>query len=524
MRPLPTSAFVPICVLRAVASRQFGQPVSFAIVRSYFRSAASSHPSSSKLVRLKAASAALMWQAMIAWSSLLTCLPTASSHFPVALSGATKPASSPPSGVVPAQATRPLATSVACSLAIATAAAESCVMHGGQMFLASSLLAARTKAAPHACSHGSSSNGAPLKNAALAALKVQRSRQAASFLRIFATVSSHPATRLLGGTKPPSSPPSGCPVRAAPAASINASRSARPRVPPLGISVSPPPVRLPAFREIREPEQVIGNALVVPHVAHVEDCVRSGRHIGHHGLDQRGVILDPLVAPNEDALHHLLAAGAVHVEPPEKVVAPGEPEPIARVRELFVPRHQLDHVARLPVEVLLTRDRGRRLRIIPLLDAHQELQVTVGEVAPEEVLVLLCLRQPARPPRRGRPDPLIVPSTPRGKMEKERPLHVGGSGELCERSLAPARVGLLADVELSGAREGVLVVVLQRGRRGAVAPGGEAVALLRGVDHLAPGDGERRESAEQGEKRERSGHRSSSWQRQTLGRAGLLTS
>ena len=111
-----------------------------------------------------------MWQAMIAWSSLLTCLPTASSHFPVALSGATKPASSPPSRVVPAQATRPLATSVACSLAIATAAAENCVMHGGQVFLARSLLAALTKAAPHACSHGSSSNGAPLKNAALAAL------------------------------------------------------------------------------------------------------------------------------------------------------------------------------------------------------------------------------------------------------------------------------------------------------------------------------------------------------------------
>ena len=103
MRPLPTSAFVLICVLRAVGSRQFGQPVSFAIVRSYFRSAASSQPSSSKLVRLKAASAALMWQAMIAWSSLLSCLPTASSHFPVVLSGATKPASSPPSGVVPVQ-------------------------------------------------------------------------------------------------------------------------------------------------------------------------------------------------------------------------------------------------------------------------------------------------------------------------------------------------------------------------------------------------------------------------------------
>src|SRR5438034_1127826 len=104
-------------------------------------------------------------------------------------------------------------------------------------------------------------------------------------------------------------------------------------------------------------------------------------------------------------------------------------------------------------------------------------------------------------------------------MEKERPLHVGGSGELRERSLAPARVGLLADVELSGAREGVLIVVLQRGRRRAVAPGGEAVALLRGVDHLAPGDGGRRKSAEQGEKRERSGHRSSTWRRAT-GRPG----
>jgi len=65
---------------------------------------------------------------------------------------------------VPAQATKPVAASMVCSLAMATVAGSTCVMHGGQMFLARSALAALTRLAAHLCSQGSSSKGRPVIN------------------------------------------------------------------------------------------------------------------------------------------------------------------------------------------------------------------------------------------------------------------------------------------------------------------------------------------------------------------------
>src|SRR5262249_62085344 len=94
--------------------------------------------------------------------------------------------------------------------------------------------------------------------------------------------------------------------------------------------------------------------------------------------------------------------------------------------------------------------------------------------------------------RRRRPQPLLVLLVAWRKVKEARVLDVRRRRESEEGPMLAARVGLLGDVDLAGAGEGSFVPGLHGGGGGAVAPGGEAVALLRGVDDLTAGHRSRR--------------------------------
>src|SRR5258708_9574892 len=92
------SSWVSTLLPIAAESTQLGQ-VSLAFAASYFPRAAVSHASSSNVLPFTPASAALMWQMLTANVNLAAFFVTEDSHLSVALSGGTKPVSSPPNGV-----------------------------------------------------------------------------------------------------------------------------------------------------------------------------------------------------------------------------------------------------------------------------------------------------------------------------------------------------------------------------------------------------------------------------------------
>src|SRR5262249_32473526 len=119
-------------------------------------------------------------------------------------------------------------------------------------------------------------------------------------------------------------------------------------------------------------------------------------------------------------------------------------------------------------------------------DADEQLEVAIAQIRAEEVLVTLGVGQAARLASGRRPEPLLVLLAARREMQEAAPLHVGRPGELDERAVLAARIGLFDDLELARACQRVLVVALHGRRLDAVIPGGEAVLLLRSVDDLAP--------------------------------------
>src|SRR5262249_47778153 len=223
---------------------------------------------------------------------------------------------------------------------------------------------------------------------------------------------------------------------------------------------------------------------------------------------------DLLVLLRRDPLQHLVVL--VHVDAPEEVVVGPEPEPVLRVRELVVLGHQLDDPGGMPLDGLLADQRGRRLGVVPLLDADQQLEVAVAEIRAEEVLVALRVAEAPGPARRRRPQPLLILVVARREMEEARVLDVRRRREAQEGAVLAAGVGLLGHVDLARAGERPLVPGLHGRGGGAVVPGGEAVPLLGRVDDFAAGhraclSGERDECGERTE-RETTNHSSNSWE------------
>src|SRR5262249_14927807 len=97
----------------ALESMQLGQEASLAFAASYFPRAAVSHASSSNVLPFTPASAALSWQMLTANVNLAAFFVTDDSHLSVALSGGTKPVSSPPNGVPARAAPTPIAAPTA---------------------------------------------------------------------------------------------------------------------------------------------------------------------------------------------------------------------------------------------------------------------------------------------------------------------------------------------------------------------------------------------------------------------------
>ena len=90
---------------------------------------------------------------------------------------------------------------------------------------------------------------------------------------------------------------------------------------------------------------------VVAHVAHPEGGPGARGQIGdlpfHRGL----VGTSRLVAPERDALHHLVVL--VDVDAPQQLVVLPEPQAVLLVRELLVVRHELDLAGRVAVDGFL---------------------------------------------------------------------------------------------------------------------------------------------------------------------------
>src|SRR4029434_3497602 len=123
-----------------------------------------------------------------------------------------------------------------------------------------------------------------------------------------------------------------------------------------------------------------------------------------------------------DALLHLVALVDVHAPQEEVVLA--EPEAVLRVRELLVLRHQLDEVARLAIDRLLAHQRGGSLVVVPLLDAHEQLEVTIAQIGAEEVLVALRVAETARATRPRSPQPLLILLAARREVQEAGGLDV----------------------------------------------------------------------------------------------------
>src|SRR5262249_55296288 len=130
--------------------------------------------------------------------------------------------------------------------------------------------------------------------------------------------------------------------------------------------------------QVADREDALRYAGVVAHVAQREDRPRVGGEVGDVRLDGGLVGADLLVALRGDALEHGRVV-LVDVDPPEQVVVGAEPEPVLRVRELLVLGHQLDDATRMSVDRLLADQRGRGLAVVPLLNAHEQLQIPVAE-------------------------------------------------------------------------------------------------------------------------------------------------
>jgi hypothetical protein len=96
-------------------------------------------------------------------------------------------------------------------------------------------------------------------------------------------------------------------------------------------------------------------------------------------------------------------------------------------------------------------------------------------------------------------------------VEEARALDVVRCDERDERAMLAARVGLLGDLEVARARE--VAARVRRHRRGqrAVLPRGEAVLLLRGIDHLAARERERGHGGEDEDGSGDTNHSASSW-------------
>src|SRR5438477_3132276 len=244
---------------------------------------------------------------------------------------------------------------------------------------------------------------------------------------------------------------------------------------------------LPAAFHVGDVEDAVRHVRVVPHVAELVRRVRGVRH-GRDVVLHRGRVLPETLVMAERHPFEEPIVRVVDLDAPEERVGGAEPEAVTRVRELLVLRHEVDDVARFAVDLLVGRERGLGLVVVPLLDADDQLEVTVAQVGAEEVLVALRVTEAPYPPRRRRPEPLLVLLTARRDVEEAGPLGVGRRGELHEGAMLAARFGLLRNVDVAHPAERALLVALHGGGAASVAPRGEAVLLLRLVDHLAAGE------------------------------------